>query len=59
MSSAYSAVKVSFGTAVGRSLMKSRESIDPNMLPCGAPDVICDYRHAASSIAKGYIELEI
>ena len=47
VSSAHSPVDVHSGMTSGRSLMKSKKSIGPKMLPCGTPEVKGDHDEAA------------
>ena len=49
VSSAYSPVDVDSGMTSGKSLMKSKKSIGPKMLPCGTPEVTGDHDEAALS----------
>jgi hypothetical protein len=57
VSSAYSPVDVDSGVASGRSLMKSKKSIGPKMLPCGMPEVTGDRGEAAPSTTTHWVRL--
>ena len=46
VSSAHIPVDVDSGMTSGKSLMKSKKSIGPKMLPCGTPEVTGDHDEA-------------
>jgi hypothetical protein len=58
VSSAYSPVDVHSGLTSARSLMKSKKSIGPKMLPCGTPEVTGDHDEEIEC-PSGYFFLHI
>ena len=57
VSSAYSPDDADSGMTSGKSLMKSKKSIGPKMLPCGTPEVTKDLDEAAPAVTTRWVRL--